>query len=205
MATCTWSSRLRSRDGKGDPAVQDSILRAAELEIERLQADQPPALWLTYHSYYKAPDLLGPRLSRHWGIPYVLIEATRASKRLHGPYARFAKAAEAACDAADVIFYLTEHDREALERDRRPRPAARPGCGPSSPRSRCLPRQPRPRPTRFGYLPVRCSAPETSWQATGRWRQRWLLCDRRSGRSRSSATDRRGRRWRRCFRGSADG
>ena len=33
---------------------------------------------------------------------------------------RFAKAAEMACDAADVIFYLTEYDREALERDRVP-------------------------------------------------------------------------------------
>jgi glycosyltransferase involved in cell wall biosynthesis len=113
-------SRLRSRDGKGDPIAQDRILQKAEFEIERLASGPRPDLWLTYHSYYKAPDLLGPRLSRHWGIPYVLIEATRASSRLKGPYARFAKAAETACDAADVIFYLTEYDREALERDRVP-------------------------------------------------------------------------------------
>lgn len=113
-------SRLRSRDGTGDTATQERILQAAELEIERLSAGPPPDLWLTYHSYYKAPDLIGPRLSRRWGIPYVLIEATRASSRLHGPYARFAKAAEEACDAAKVIFYLTEYDREALERDRPP-------------------------------------------------------------------------------------
>jgi glycosyltransferase involved in cell wall biosynthesis len=112
------ASKLRSRDGAGDPATQDRIFEDAEAEIERLSAGRRPDIWLTYHSYYKAPDLLGPRLSRHWGIPYVLIEATRASKRLNGPYARFAKAAEAACDAADVIFYLTEYDREALERDR---------------------------------------------------------------------------------------
>ncbi|MDQ2634879.1 MAG: glycosyltransferase family 4 protein [Pseudomonadota bacterium] len=111
-------SRLRSRDGNGDPIVQDRILREAEFEIERLSAGPRPDLWLTYHSYYKAPDLLGPRLSRHWSIPYVLVEATRASSRLNGPYARFARAAEAACDAADVIFYLTEYDREALQRDR---------------------------------------------------------------------------------------
>jgi glycosyltransferase involved in cell wall biosynthesis len=113
-------SRLRSRDGKGDPVAQDRILQAAEHEVERLSAGPRPDLWVTYHSYYKAPDLLGPRLSRHWGIPYALIEATRASSRLQGPYARFAKAAEAACDSADVIFYLTEYDREALERDRVP-------------------------------------------------------------------------------------
>jgi glycosyltransferase involved in cell wall biosynthesis len=111
-------SRLRSRDGQGDPATQDRIMAEAEQEFERLAAGSRPDLWLTYHSYYKAPDLLGPQLSKHWGIPYVLVEATRASKRLEGPYARFAAAAEAACDAADLIFYLTDHDRAALERDR---------------------------------------------------------------------------------------
>jgi len=114
------ASRLRSRDGVGDSAVQDRILEEAEREIERLLAGPRPELWLTYHTYYKAPDLLGPRLSRHWGIPYAVVEGTRASSRLRGPYARFARAAETACDAADVIFYLTEYDREALERDRVP-------------------------------------------------------------------------------------
>jgi glycosyltransferase involved in cell wall biosynthesis len=114
------ASRLRSRDGAGDTAAQDRILEEAEREIERLSAGPRPDLWFTYHTYYKAPDLLGPRLSRQWDIPYAIVEGTRASKRLQGPYARFARAAEAACDAADVIFYLTEYDRVALERDRVP-------------------------------------------------------------------------------------
>ncbi len=114
------ASRLRSRDGVGDAATQDRIFEEAEREIERLSAGPRPDLWLTYHTYYKAPDLLGPRLSRQWGIPYAVIEGTRASSRLQGPYARFAKAAETACDAANIIFYLTEYDREALERDRLP-------------------------------------------------------------------------------------
>lgn len=111
-------SRLRIRDATGDRQTQDRIFEAAEHEIARLAAEKPPALWLTYHSYYKAPDLLGPRLSRAWGIPYAIVEGTRASSRLTGPYARFAKAAELACDSAALIFYLTEYDREALQRDR---------------------------------------------------------------------------------------
>jgi glycosyltransferase involved in cell wall biosynthesis len=111
-------SRLRSRDGAGDQTRQDAIFETAEREFERLSGGTPPDIWLTYHSYYKAPDLLGPRLSRHWKIPYAIVEGTRASSRLVGPYARFAKAAEVACDAADIIYYLTEYDREALERDR---------------------------------------------------------------------------------------
>lgn len=108
------ASRLRSRDGRGDADVQQFILAAAEDEIARLLKTEPPALWLTYHSYYKAPDLLGPVLAGRWGIPYALVEATRAKKRLGGPHAVFAAAAERACDRADVIFYMTGHDRHAL-------------------------------------------------------------------------------------------
>ena len=113
-------SHLRSRDAVGDPAVQDAIMEAARAEIDRLERMEAPALWVTYHSYYKAPDLLGPVLSERWGVPYVLIEASRARTRLEGPFARFAAAAERACDCADVIFYLTDHDREALARYRPP-------------------------------------------------------------------------------------
>lgn len=109
-------SRLRSRESRGDAAVQDAILAAAEQERQRLMDGPAPAAWLTYHMYYKSPDLLGPALARHWNIPYALVEASRAKKRLGGPFARFAEAAEAACDAADVIFYLTDLDRQALER-----------------------------------------------------------------------------------------
>ncbi len=112
------ASRLRSRDAAGEPAVQERIFRDAEREVERLLSGSRPELWITYHNYYKAPDLLGPRLSARWAIPYVIVEGTRASSRLAGPYARFAKAAEVACDAANVIFYLTDYDREALQRDR---------------------------------------------------------------------------------------
>ena len=33
-------------------------------------------LWLTYHTYYKAPDLLGSMVSRAAGIPYVIFQGT---------------------------------------------------------------------------------------------------------------------------------
>ena len=54
------------------------------------------------------------------GIPYLLVESSRARKRLAGPWAGFAQAAEAASDAADVIFYLTHRDAETLRRDQTP-------------------------------------------------------------------------------------
>ena len=51
-------------------------------------AAEPPALWFTYHCYYKAPDLLGPKVAHALGIPYMLSEPSispRAAERGHGP------------------------------------------------------------------------------------------------------------------------
>ncbi|MBW2030388.1 MAG: glycosyltransferase family 4 protein [Deltaproteobacteria bacterium] len=40
-----------------------------------------PDLWITYHSYYKAPDPLGPLCSRSLGIPYVIFQGIFSTKR----------------------------------------------------------------------------------------------------------------------------
>jgi len=37
-------------------------------------------VWLTYHSYYKGPDILGPRLSQRLGVPYVIFQGAYATK-----------------------------------------------------------------------------------------------------------------------------
>ena len=110
-------SELRSFDKHGDGAVQTELLAQAEAETSTLIArgrDEGWALWATYHSYYKAPDLLGPTVSAALGIPYVSFEATRANKRLGGPWDGFEQKAQAACDAADALFHFTEHDAVAL-------------------------------------------------------------------------------------------
>jgi len=38
-------------------------------------------MWLTYHSYYKAPDLLGPPAARRMNIPYVIFQGIYSTKR----------------------------------------------------------------------------------------------------------------------------
>lgn len=108
-------SELRSYDGVGDAAVQSEVIAAAHAEVERLLANpQDWQVWVTYHNYYKSPDLIGPAVCSALGLPYVLIESTRAAKRLTGPWARFAALAEAACDKARVIFHMTDQDLPAL-------------------------------------------------------------------------------------------
>lgn len=114
-------SDLRLHETVGDVGRQDDLMRAAQAECTRLVAElraNPVALWVTYHNYYKAPDLLGPRVCATLGIPYVIVEASRARSRLSGPWAGFAAAAEAASDAAEVIYYMTAHDLLTLSRDK---------------------------------------------------------------------------------------
>lgn len=112
-------SELRVYDKLGNPDLQTDLRKAADAETARLIKEMPDAdLWVTYHNYYKAPDLIGPAVAGVRGIPYVQIESTRARKRLAGPWAEFAKAAHTAADQASAIFYFTQHDRFALERDR---------------------------------------------------------------------------------------
>lgn len=112
-------SDMRIYDKSGNGETQAYLRKAAALEVERLTETLPDCdLWVTYHNYYKAPDLIGPAVCRARGIPYVQIESTRASSRLTGPWSDFAKTAHEACDAASVIFYLTANDLITLERDR---------------------------------------------------------------------------------------
>jgi glycosyltransferase involved in cell wall biosynthesis len=111
-------SELRSFDKRGDAAVQADLIAQAEAEIPALIAQgraEGWTLWATYHSYYKAPDLLGPSVSVALGIPYVSFEATRANKRLGGPWDAFEQKAQVACDAADALFHFTERDAVALQ------------------------------------------------------------------------------------------
>ncbi|WP_083099272.1 glycosyltransferase family 4 protein [Pseudophaeobacter leonis] len=112
-------TELKIFDKAGDASLQATLRDKAAFEAQRLIKEMPPTdLWVTYHNYYKAPDLIGPTVARARGIPYVQIESTRAARRLQGPWAGFAQSAHAAADAAALIFYLTANDLITLERDR---------------------------------------------------------------------------------------
>ena len=50
-------------------------------QVIRKFATHSVDLWFTYHSYYKAPDLLGPFVSKKLNIPYVIFQGIYATKR----------------------------------------------------------------------------------------------------------------------------
>ncbi|MEM1346061.1 MAG: glycosyltransferase family 4 protein [Pseudomonadota bacterium] len=112
------ASRLRTLDMMGDTLAQARLERAADAEVTRLSAlhrEAPPALWFTYHCYYKAPDLIGPAVARALDIPYVIAEPSIAARRRQGRWSMFCRHSEDAIIQADRLFWTTERDRPALE------------------------------------------------------------------------------------------
>ncbi len=111
------ASRLRSwmREPDALPAVE----REAAAEIARLgdaMRDWRPDAWFTYHLYHRAPDLIGPAVSRALGIPYCAAEASHAPKRARDGWARAHGIAEDAILGADLLFAMTARDAAGLEK-----------------------------------------------------------------------------------------
>jgi glycosyltransferase involved in cell wall biosynthesis len=117
------ASRFRSRDGVGDPRRQARLgaigARLAQRLVrfwQRQPGDQRPELWLTYHLYHKAPDWLGPGVADALRIPYVVVEASVASRQASGPWAVGYAAARAALARANALVCLNPDDEDGLRR-----------------------------------------------------------------------------------------
>ena len=116
------ASTLSSYDPVGNPERQAALraqgLAAAEQLVRQLQRGAPesrPDLWFTYHVYYKAPDWLGPRVSKALGIPYVIAEASYAPKRAGGPWNLGHEESGEAVRLADLLICPTRFDLGCLE------------------------------------------------------------------------------------------
>ena len=114
------ASRLRSYDGAGDARRQQLLASLGARTAGRLlrrwrqEPRTAPELWFTYHLYYKAPDWLGPAVSRALGIPYVVAEASYAPKRGCGAWDAGHRAVAAAVHLADAVIGLNPVDRECV-------------------------------------------------------------------------------------------
>lgn len=112
-------SRLRTFNHEPTPEVLTKHRAAAQVEIDRLmeaaEKDGPPALWLTYHPYYKAPDLIGPSVTAALAIPYLTAEASYAPKRERDQWAEWQLPLRTALQQAAVNIAITARDREGIE------------------------------------------------------------------------------------------
>ncbi len=79
----TVPSRLRCRWIYWRPWLWPLLVRDRR-RVRRRLAGGGVDLWMSYHSYYKAPDLLGPGAAAALGVPYVLFQgifSTRPRRR----------------------------------------------------------------------------------------------------------------------------
>jgi glycosyltransferase involved in cell wall biosynthesis len=113
------ASRLRSYDRAGDD-VRQRRLRAlgawlATRTIRQLDAAAVrPDVWFTYHLYHKAPDWLGPRVSAALGIPYLVAEASVATKQAAGRWAIGHAGAVDAITRATAVVHVNPADVGAI-------------------------------------------------------------------------------------------
>ena len=115
------ASRFCSRDGAGDPDRQARLAQLGTGMADRIlrrfrarPAKELPECWFTYHLYYKAPDWLGPLVSRGLDIPYLVAEASVAPKRAGGPWDLGHRATLAALERASAVITLNPDDAAGL-------------------------------------------------------------------------------------------
>jgi glycosyltransferase involved in cell wall biosynthesis len=118
------------RDARSYMSTPDALVNLelkAAARIEELIASwretaSVPDLWFTYHSYYKAPDLLGPAIAGRLGVPYVVAEASDSRRRAMGEWTGAVAHARASFATADLHLCFTAQDRNGIA------PWARPGA-----------------------------------------------------------------------------
>jgi glycosyltransferase involved in cell wall biosynthesis len=111
-------STFRSFDIGGNTKRQKRLRnigdKVADRVIRRLKND-PPDLWFTYHLYHKAPDWVGPKVSKNLGIPYVVAEASYAPKQKNGSWSDGLRSVEQALKSAQMVIGLSASDRPCVE------------------------------------------------------------------------------------------
>jgi len=74
------ASTLRCRWIFLKPWLFPFVLREQK-RVEKKILKKKPDLWLTYHTYYKAPDILGPFVCKKTNLKYVIFQGMYSSKR----------------------------------------------------------------------------------------------------------------------------
>jgi glycosyltransferase involved in cell wall biosynthesis len=117
--TVDLASEFRSFQADPDESGYARLKEASEAEITRIAASWAnggkPDLWFCYHPYYKAPDLLGPRLTARFGLFYVTAEASWSPRRFVGSWAAAQDYVLAALRQASLNICFTRRDHDGLQ------------------------------------------------------------------------------------------
>jgi glycosyltransferase involved in cell wall biosynthesis len=113
------ASELRAFSPSSALGAHDDVRRVAQQEVTRIAAawsrETPPDLWFCYHSYYKAPDFIGPELTRRFGLPYITVESSWSSRRAIDGWAESQAVVANGVRQAAVNVCMRQKDREGLQ------------------------------------------------------------------------------------------
>ena len=102
-------------DKERQKQLRDEGRRLAERYVRTVTAESTrPDLWFTYHLYHKAPDWIGPAVSKKLGIPYVIAEASYAPKQAGGRWDIGHRAVADAIKHAALVLQLNPNDAECV-------------------------------------------------------------------------------------------
>lgn len=120
--TVNVASRYICYSKRSDPVILAERKSGALVEAERIVKEasalpiaERPDVWLTYHPYCKAPDWIGPIVTRALGIPYITIEAARTGQGDEtDPWKQWREEAQAGIRQADLNLVFKPSDRAYL-------------------------------------------------------------------------------------------
>lgn len=96
---------------------KEGALTEADAIIARylsLEIDVRPQIWITYHPYCKAPDWIGPLVSKELDIPYITIEAAKTGQGKNNEWQPWRKEAQEGIRKADAHLCFKPTDRAYL-------------------------------------------------------------------------------------------
>jgi glycosyltransferase involved in cell wall biosynthesis len=112
------ASELRSFARTPETGARQQVALWAEHEARRLAGEwrqgAKPDLWFCYHPYYKAPDLIGPKLASVFNLPYVTAEASYSGRRDDTGWAGLQSLVSDAVRQAAVNICFTQRDETGL-------------------------------------------------------------------------------------------
>ncbi len=127
LRACGYAPELASRmltwRRAFDPEAAERLDREAAVRVETLvrryrrrPADRRPRLWMTYQSYYRCPDLLGPAVATALDLPYVLAGPAISDTSRRTPFRPWVSAARLAVRRANLLFVTSPRDLPRIAR-----------------------------------------------------------------------------------------
>ena len=110
----TLRSWHKTADANWYQQIEQEAKKIADNYLHHITDETKPDIWLTYHLYHKAPDWLGPYISKALNIPYYVIEASYAQSKIGSIWQKNLEITAQQIQSADRLYCFHERDYDGL-------------------------------------------------------------------------------------------